>query len=194
VANALMHRDYSPQSWGTQVQVNLYADRLEVISPGGLYGAVTVDMLGTLGISSSRNEFLSKLLGSTPYPQESGLLRYVVENKGTGYIEIQAQLAKAGMEQPIPRDSPSCFSLTFNKGSLAALSAKALSDNDYERKILQLVSGGRSVSAGEAEAVLGVSRTTAVKYINLLIDKGLLEPTAPGISKNRRYRMPPGIA
>lgn len=54
VANALMHRDYSPQARGTQVQVNLYVDRLEVLNPGGLYGTVTVDRLGTAGMSSAR--------------------------------------------------------------------------------------------------------------------------------------------
>jgi len=193
VANALMHRDYSPQSWGTQVQVNLFADRLEVLNPGGLYGAVTVDALGTLGISFSRNEFLSKLLGSTPYPQNAGTARYVVENKGTGYIEILAQLAKAGMEQPIPRDKPGYFSLTFRKAGPQALQGAGLSGNSSERMIIQLASAKGIISAGEAEAAMGVSRSTAVKYINQLIEKGVLEPTEPGISKNRRYRLTSGM-
>lgn len=66
VANALMHRDYSLQARGSQVQVNMYSDRLEIINPGGLYGAVTTDNLGTLGVSSTRNQFLSRLLEITP--------------------------------------------------------------------------------------------------------------------------------
>ena len=70
VCNALMHRDYSPMGRGAQVQVNLYADRLEVLSPGGLYGAVTVDALGELGASSTCNQYLPALLEVVPYQGE----------------------------------------------------------------------------------------------------------------------------
>ncbi|WP_425307671.1 ATP-binding protein [Ammonicoccus fulvus] len=52
ITSALMHRDYSELARGTQVQLNVYADRLEVLNPGGLYGTVTIDTLGKPGISS----------------------------------------------------------------------------------------------------------------------------------------------
>ena len=75
IANALQHRDYSPEGRGTHVQVNMYADRIEISNPGGLYGATTVESLGKEGISASRNEFLSRLLTYTPF--QDG---FVVEN------------------------------------------------------------------------------------------------------------------
>jgi len=49
LVNALMHRDYSPSALGSQVQINMFVDRLEITNPGGLYGGVTVESLGEAG-------------------------------------------------------------------------------------------------------------------------------------------------
>lgn len=43
--NAVAHRDYSQYVRGSYVQIRLFADRLEVQSPGGLYGNVTEETL-----------------------------------------------------------------------------------------------------------------------------------------------------
>lgn len=46
VLNALIHRDYSHLTEGTPVQINFFSDRLEIHSPGSLYGRMTVEQLG----------------------------------------------------------------------------------------------------------------------------------------------------
>jgi ATP-dependent DNA helicase RecG len=81
IVNALMHRDYSPQARGTQVQIEVYPDRMTVTSPGGLFGNVRLETLGQSGTSSSRNARLAALL------QEAGdsvTGRPVAENRGSG--------------------------------------------------------------------------------------------------------------
>lgn len=62
ITNALVHRDYAPSAQGTQVQIELYPDRLLVRNPGGLFGPLDVTELG-LGTTpaSSRNPMLLKL-------------------------------------------------------------------------------------------------------------------------------------
>ena len=120
LANALMHRDYSPQGCSASVQVNLFTDRLEILNPGGLFGGVTVDRLGEYGISASRNQFLSDILEATQYPIGYPETGCVVENKGTGYAQIELALSEAGMQPPVARDSIASFSLTIYKGRAAA--------------------------------------------------------------------------
>lgn len=186
VANALMHRDYSPTSRGGQVQVNLYRDCIEITNPGGLFGGVTVDMLGTPGVSATRNQFLSKLLSSVPYPYEIEGARYVVENKGTGYMEIERSLRANGMCPPAAHDSPSRFTLIMESGIV-----RDSTDLDkVESAINTLIKQNGSVSAKEVQDLTGVSRGTVLNRINKLIESGLIEPTSETISKNRRYRLP----
>lgn len=67
VLNALVHRDYSIHTEGMPDQVELYSDRLEVSSPGGLYGRLTVDKLGKVQ-PDTRNPVLAtamEVLGLT---------------------------------------------------------------------------------------------------------------------------------
>jgi ATP-dependent DNA helicase RecG len=81
IVNALMHRDYSPQARGTQVQIEVYPDRVAVISPGGLFGNVRLETLGQSGTSSSRNARLAALLQEAGDPVTG---RPVAENRGSG--------------------------------------------------------------------------------------------------------------
>jgi len=43
IANAIAHRDYSSYVRGSYIQIRMFADRLEIQSPGGLFGNVTVE-------------------------------------------------------------------------------------------------------------------------------------------------------
>lgn len=97
VVNAVMHRDYSPQSQGSQVQIELYSDRLVVRSPGGFYGAVDPDEFGAPDVSSSRNELIAKLLADTPLPASEHM---VAENRGSGIPGVMRALNRAGMAPP----------------------------------------------------------------------------------------------
>lgn len=46
ILNAVLHRDYSVHTEGTPIQIDFFQDRLEIRSPGTLYGRMTVDQLG----------------------------------------------------------------------------------------------------------------------------------------------------
>jgi ATP-dependent DNA helicase RecG len=60
IANAVAHRDYSSYVRGSYIQVRMFADRLEVQSPEGLFGNVTVDNIEEE--HSTRNARLMRMM------------------------------------------------------------------------------------------------------------------------------------
>lgn len=185
IANALMHRDYSPDARGSQVQVNLYIDRLEVLNPGGLFGNVTVETLGQSGVSASRNQFLSNILETTPYPGGG----YVVENRGTGYQVIEEELHDALMPPPQPMNTLTFFSLTFAKRRISTSERNHLAGNDVEGAIIALLQERSSASARELAELSGLSRSAISNHIRRLIEADVIEPTHITRSPKQRYRL-----
>lgn len=186
VTNALMHRDYSPDSRGGQVQVNMYVDRLEVVNPGGLFGTVTVQTLkeGT-PTTSTCNALLSRLLESVPYP-EGG---FVAENRGSGYQEIERQLSDNLLPPPELTDGLTHFALTFPSRMMADAEQGAASGVSSRSQILQYLEEHRTATSRELAAAAGIGVGGARKVINTLINQKLIERTEPIRSPKQRYRL-----
>ncbi len=184
VANALQHRDYSPAGRGTHVQVNMYSDRLEILSPGGLYGSTTIESLGKAGISSTRNEFLSRLLTYTKY--EDG---FVVENKGSGFFLIDSALSKASMPPPVIQNSLTFFKITFEKKKTHGEVPFSPSGKKVQDFIVEALYRQDSVSIKELTLLSDYSRTTIAKTIRQLVVDGKVEPTMGAKSPKQRYRL-----
>lgn len=70
IVNAVAHRDYSITV--TDVEVSLYSDRLEVISPGRLPNTVTVEKMKQ-GYRASRNELIKEILRDYGYVEAHGM-------------------------------------------------------------------------------------------------------------------------
>jgi ATP-dependent DNA helicase RecG len=70
VVNAIAHRDYSIAL--TDIELSLYSDRLEIISPGRLPNTVTVDKM-RLGYRATRNELIKEVLRDYAYIEPTGL-------------------------------------------------------------------------------------------------------------------------
>ena len=121
VVNALMHRDCHPTALGQPAMMALYPDRLEVSSPGGLYGAFDPDRLMTEPVTAARNARLAKLLQDVAPPGSS---RTVCENVGTGLLSAAQHLRSAGLAPPGDRTHPlglqGGFSQSHRPGSTSA--------------------------------------------------------------------------
>jgi ATP-dependent DNA helicase RecG len=71
VRNAVMHRSY--EATNAPVRVTWYDDRIEIMSPGGPYGAVTVENFGQPGLSDYRNPDLAEALRVLGFVQRFGV-------------------------------------------------------------------------------------------------------------------------
>jgi len=87
IVNAVAHRDYAITV--TDVEVSLYSDRIEVISPGRLPNTVTVEKM-RLGYRATRNELMKEVLRDYRY----------IEGRGLGVPRkiIQGMLRHSGIE------------------------------------------------------------------------------------------------
>ena len=189
VANALMHRDYSIDGQGTPVLVDLFPDRLEISNPGGLFGTLTVDQLGQRGGTSSRNQFLARILEDVPYTDFDGREGRVVENRGSGYPTITQELEKALMGEPIIHSSLASFDFMIRHRKMTDAEGRGYSKRNVEDAIIAYLSERESVSTSEVARAAGISTKTARGYINKLVDEGVLDAIGTKNSPKRRYRI-----
>lgn len=99
VINAVAHRDYNSQ--GDNVHLNIFSDRLEVLSPGGLPGPVNLDNL--LEARFSRNAVIFQVLSDMGF----------VERLGYGLDRVVAVMRQNMMRPPHFEETAGCFKVTL---------------------------------------------------------------------------------
>lgn len=71
IRNAVIHRVY--EGTNSPVRISWYADRVEILSPGGPYGQVTADNFGQPGITDYRNPTFAALLKDLGFVERFGI-------------------------------------------------------------------------------------------------------------------------
>ena len=184
VANALQHRDYSSEGRASAVSINMYPDRLEILNPAGLYGRVTLEDIGKPGLTASRNQFLSAILETTPYPGEG----FVVENRGSGIRTIKNSLEKAKMFPAEISSTLTNFKITFLKRRRGISERKSFAGPRLEQAILNELKSHASLTLKDIIAFSGCSRSTVANKVRKLVAEGKIEPLEPPKSPKQRYR------
>lgn len=86
VVNALVHRDYLLS--GTDIELSVYSDRLEIISPGRLPNGITTERM-RIGCRAARNQLLKDTMRDYGYLEHMGMgvprkiLKSMRESNGT---------------------------------------------------------------------------------------------------------------
>lgn len=98
ILNCYCHRDYDRRS---NIKIEFFDDRCEIISPGGFYGGLTLEE-ALSGIQSFRNKYLVQLLHKLGY----------IENYSSGLNRIFKEY-KFENVQPIIKTTLNMFKVTF---------------------------------------------------------------------------------
>ena len=187
IANALTHRDYSPDARGTQVHISVFTDRIEITNPGGLYGMVTHDVLASphpvtgAPFVSTRNQFLFTLLESTPYPGGG----FVNPEGGDGYQRIAAALREAGIEPATTRNDINTFTMTITKQRTMANS----SPGDVVKAIMTVLERHSAMSVKEIMRELQLTPLAATSGMRELMKEGRVARVKFADDSVQRYRL-----
>jgi ATP-dependent DNA helicase RecG len=149
LVNAIVHRDYSITS--SSIKVNVFDDRLEIISPGILFGSFEIADLGT-GLSECRNRSFVRIF------RKLGLM----EELGTGIARINELCYEKGLQAPQYEEQAQFFRVTIWQNKI-----QVDLTGQIENKLMM-----RAMSAAELSNELNIHHNTALKYLKKLITAG----------------------
>jgi predicted HTH transcriptional regulator len=96
VVNAVAHRDYSMT--GRKIRLHLYADRLELSTPGALPNSLTLD--GLMENTVTRNETIVNLLSRYYNAREEAGRQAIIERRGEGVPKIINESKRLSGKEP----------------------------------------------------------------------------------------------
>ncbi len=170
IVNAVAHRDYSHFVRGSYIQIRLFADRLEIQSPGGLYGNVTEENIEEE--QSTRNRILMRLMEDL----------HLVENRGSGIRTMIRTFNKANLEPPYFQDKRTSFWVIFRNHTLITPKAiewlkqfARLPLNDRQRLALIYLQYRHQITNSEYQRLNCVDSVTSNRELRSLVQCDLVE-------------------
>jgi ATP-dependent DNA helicase RecG len=165
VVNAVVHRDYSIQ--GASVKINVFDDRLEVISPGILFGHMDLADIGT-GISECRNRSIVRVFRRLN----------LMEELGTGIARIYELFREKGLKKPEFMEQGQYFK---------AILSQEKESNNHQDLLLDLLRRNDNQSASELAKQMNLHHNTVLKHLNQLIAEDKIKKSGSG--RKTSYRL-----
>lgn len=163
ILNALIHRDYSLYTEGTPIQLDFFSDRVEVHSPGCLYGRATIEQLGH-SHPDLRNPALAVMAETLTDS----------ENRYSGIPTIRREMEAFGLPAPVFENRRDEFVVTLYNTANAASSAPV-----DESTLLNFCKIPRSRKEIADFLKLKTTSYAMQRYVTPLLRSGELKMTNP---------------
>ena len=183
IVNALIHRDYSVI--GSEVHIDIFDDRMEIYSPGGMYDGTLIQDVDPYTISSSRrNPVLADIFGRMD----------LMERRGSGLKKIieSYEFEKNYNEDLKPQfiSTRSSFftilkNLNYDGQSEGKNDGQSEGKNDGQKlkpkarqeKIIHIMKDKQNITALELSKLFSVSVSTIERDLKKLTDEKVIEYT-----------------
>ena len=183
VANAVIHRSYLVES---KIQISIFDDRIEVVSPGMLYGRMDIVTMKT-GRSKCRNQAIADMFQ----------YMHIVEAWGTGIPRIIKSCKQYGLQEPVFEEFGDGIKVTVYR-----LHTSKASEQSNERTVEQANMQTRSqtsetqdkinafletvndATSADIAKVIGLSQSRTRAILSKMAD----EIEIIGSTSNRRYK------
>ena len=156
--NALIHRDYL--DYGSEVHIDMFDDRLEIYSPGGMMDGTMVQNLDVLNVPSRRrNPVIADIFNR---------LRYM-DRRGSGFKKIvedyQMYANVSNGAKPVFKSELSSFFITLPNLQYVV---------KEQADILSIMAENPIVSAAELASMLGLTLRHIQRLIKDLVEKEII--------------------
>lgn len=168
IANAIVHRVWDVNAY---IQVSMFADKIIISSPGGLPTGLTEDDYLYRNISLLRNPIISEVFYKLNY----------IEKFGTGVMRINEEYGDS-IVKPSYKITENFITVTL---PTVEIKPEILSSD--EKIVFDLFVKDPCLSRLEIENKSGFNKSKAIRTLNSLIDKSVIEKV--GVGPSTEYRI-----
>ena len=183
IVNALVHRDYT--IIGSEVHIDIYDDRIEIVSPGGMYDGTFIQDRDIFNISSvRRNPVIADLFARMN----------LMERRGSGLKKIVEayESEEKYNEGLIPefRSTESAFftvlkNLNYEEINVGQNVGQKLSPKQRRGNIIELIKENPTITAKNISTIFNLNQRTIERDLAKLTEEGYIK--YEGSSKDGKW-------
>ena len=183
LVNAIIHRDYAVI--GSEIHIDIYDDRIEIYSPGGMFDGSFIQEQNIMEISSlRRNPIIADLFNRIHLMERrgSGLKKIISSYKNainyTQEKEVEFKSTQKDFKVILKNLN---YKVAIKSGDKVAIKFQ----DEQLKKILEYIKKHNNCRTSDIENLLSVKSSRARKLLSILVSEKKIQ--ALGQNKNRYY-------